>query len=390
MEWKRPYPRAGEAVLLIVILFVIQFVGGILVYLSGAANEGIKGALYLVFIVSLISVIVPSAIGLLNNNVSLKDYFSWRKISPALFVLILILTAGIHFCLQGMTNAVVNTLPIRTTDAVSASGLTSPAGILFLVVVGPIFEEMLFRGIMLRGFLNNYSILKALLISSLLFGIAHFNIIQLFTTGCLGIVLALVFVKTGSLWYSILAHSFNNLLAVISLMRVGIGILAIKPLCLIAGGLAAAGLSLLALLSFQNKLSGILVERDYTGREAPSLYEDSYGFKKAAHPVVGIISFSMSILSAFCMLLCLIPAVPAVKSRFPGVFTSLQPQIIAALITSLIGLVLGITGAAKKGSKKVFSVLGIIINSLVILCFLGLIVIGIFIIMILQNAKFTM
>jgi hypothetical protein len=173
-------------------------------------------------------------------------------------------------------------------------------------------------------------------------------------------------------------------------MRVGVGILAIKPLWLIAGGLTAAGLSLLALLSFQNRLSGILMERDYTGPEAPSLYDGSYGFKKAVHPVVGIISFSMSILSAFCMLLCLIPAVPAVKSRFPGAFTSLQPQIIAALITSLTGLVLGIAGAAKKGSKKVFSVLGIIINSLVILCFLGLIVIGIFFIMILQNAKFTM
>lgn len=44
-----------------------------------------------------------------------------------------------------------------------------------MVIAAPILEELIFRGIILKGLLKNYSPLKSILISSLLFGLIHLN-----------------------------------------------------------------------------------------------------------------------------------------------------------------------------------------------------------------------
>ena len=44
-----------------------------------------------------------------------------------------------------------------------------------LVIAAPILEELIFRGIMLDGLLRIYSPTKAVIVSSLLFGLIHLN-----------------------------------------------------------------------------------------------------------------------------------------------------------------------------------------------------------------------
>jgi membrane protease YdiL (CAAX protease family) len=60
--------------------------------------------------------------------------------------------------------------------------------ILFSCVAAPVLEEMLFRGVILRGFLRQYSRTFAILWSATLFGIAHLNLYQMATAVVLGIV----------------------------------------------------------------------------------------------------------------------------------------------------------------------------------------------------------
>jgi len=90
------------------------------------------------------------------------------------------------------------------------------AGILILAlfvaaVLVPLCEEVFFRG-MVYGFLRTqWPIWAAVLLSSLLFGLAHFGhilLLPIFTF--MGIVLALVYEFSGSLTNSILLHAFNN------------------------------------------------------------------------------------------------------------------------------------------------------------------------------------
>jgi len=81
-----------------------------------------------------------------------------------------------------------------------------------LVVIAPIFEELVFRGIILAGYLKNYSPLKAILASSLLFGLFHFNITQFIGGFFFGMFLGWAYYKTRSISFSIILHAAVNFL----------------------------------------------------------------------------------------------------------------------------------------------------------------------------------
>jgi len=84
------------------------------------------------------------------------------------------------------------------------------AAIVASCVLAPFLEEMLFRGVILRSFLQQYSRQRAFLYSAALFGLAHLNIYQ-FTVAFLGgIFLAWLYERTRSLWPCILLHGAYN------------------------------------------------------------------------------------------------------------------------------------------------------------------------------------
>jgi len=82
--------------------------------------------------------------------------------------------------------------------------------VLFSCVVAPVLEEMLFRGVILRGFLRQYSRTFAILWSATLFGIAHLNLYQMATALVLGIVSGWLYERCRSLWPCILLHAAYN------------------------------------------------------------------------------------------------------------------------------------------------------------------------------------
>ena len=86
--------------------------------------------------------------------------------------------------------------------------------VLVVVIVGPIAEELVFRGLLFRR-LNDYLKLPwAVIISSALFGLTHGNLVQGIFAGTLGIALAVSYADTGKLIVPILGHMANNALSV--------------------------------------------------------------------------------------------------------------------------------------------------------------------------------
>ncbi|MEN9261135.1 MAG: CPBP family intramembrane metalloprotease [Thermostichus sp. HHBFW_bins_43] len=79
-----------------------------------------------------------------------------------------------------------------------------------IVVVAPVTEEWLFRGILLHRWSLKWGISKGLLASSVLFGLMHPNPIGLTV---FGLVMGLFYLQTRSLTLPILAHVLNNVLA---------------------------------------------------------------------------------------------------------------------------------------------------------------------------------
>lgn len=77
-------------------------------------------------------------------------------------------------------------------------------------VAAPLFEELFCRGIILRSFLQNYSVKKAILWSAVFFAVMHLNPWQAIPALGFGLFLGWVYYLTQSLWPVIIVHFLNN------------------------------------------------------------------------------------------------------------------------------------------------------------------------------------
>lgn len=83
-------------------------------------------------------------------------------------------------------------------------------GILAIAIVGPILEEMLFRGVITTELLKTYNPKKAIIISATIFGVFHLNPAQILVAFLLGLLLGWLFYKTRSMIPGIVVHILNN------------------------------------------------------------------------------------------------------------------------------------------------------------------------------------
>lgn len=88
--------------------------------------------------------------------------------------------------------------------------------ILTMVILGPIAEELAFRGLTYDRMKRYLGVPWSIVISSLMFGIYHANMIQFIYTSIMGLLLALYYEKSGSLIVPVIAHMAMNAYAVAS------------------------------------------------------------------------------------------------------------------------------------------------------------------------------
>jgi hypothetical protein len=94
---------------------------------------------------------------------------------------------------------------------IAGAPLRSTLAFVLLVVVGPAVEELLFRGVMLHRWTHKWGVGRALLVSSVVFGLGHADVLG---ATAFGLVLGLLYIRTGSLWAPAACHMLNNALAV--------------------------------------------------------------------------------------------------------------------------------------------------------------------------------
>lgn len=86
-----------------------------------------------------------------------------------------------------------------------------PFTLVSMILLGPILEELIFRGTILKGFLSHYSVPKAIGYSSILFGLVHVLPTAIFGALLLGLYFGWVYYKTRSVGITILLHIIANL-----------------------------------------------------------------------------------------------------------------------------------------------------------------------------------
>ena len=100
---------------------------------------------------------------------------------------------------------VKTTVPALTT-------LSTALAVLAMVVIGPIVEELVFRGLLFGALASRLGILAGALITALLFGAVHGDLVLFPSLAALGLVAAFAYAGTGNLWVSVTLHALNNAL----------------------------------------------------------------------------------------------------------------------------------------------------------------------------------
>lgn len=174
-------------------------------------DKRIDSITFLLAYVALFSIVI--SIGLSSfRATNQSDYrLKFRKIPVKTMVLLLIvLISGIF-----ISEPLDSLIPMPDAIREYMLKIFQPNIYFFLsgVVAAPVLEEILFRGIILEGFLRNYSPQKAIIWSALIFGLAHLNPWQSFGAIAFGLLFGWVYVKTESLIPCIILHFANNLIA---------------------------------------------------------------------------------------------------------------------------------------------------------------------------------
>ncbi|KAK7391305.1 hypothetical protein VNO78_19719 [Psophocarpus tetragonolobus] len=123
----------------------------------------------------------------------------------------------------------LNLLPVLQYTPVTISSVEQSivardpvAMALYAVVVSvcaPIWEEIVFRGFLLPSLTKYMPIWSAILVSSIVFALAHFNIQRMLPLVFLGMVMGTVFVRSRNLLPSMLLHSLWNAFVFLDLMK---------------------------------------------------------------------------------------------------------------------------------------------------------------------------
>lgn len=97
-----------------------------------------------------------------------------------------------------------------TSSGIEMNNFGSLLLYLFILAIVPAFcEEIVFRGICYNG-LKEKGKIFSILISATMFMIIHMNFTQSIYQFALGVIFAVVLNITGSLWYTMIMHFFNN------------------------------------------------------------------------------------------------------------------------------------------------------------------------------------
>ena len=209
--------------LIIVGLYILVFT----VFLKGTESkmenpEDLKMSASLVLLSSIAMLSIASIVPLiLFWRTNLVEFFGlrwlrWKSISwimPAFVFVMMIVGAILVAC--GWQTWVQDSLGAKPQEAVTLVRETSDVGLLVAmavtaVIIAPIAEELIFRGYLypvVKRFTDRWF---ASIFSGVLFGVIHFNVMGLPMLALMGIILAVIYERSGSLWVPIGCHAAFN------------------------------------------------------------------------------------------------------------------------------------------------------------------------------------
>ncbi|MEM7550735.1 MAG: CPBP family intramembrane glutamic endopeptidase [Bacteroidota bacterium] len=199
---KEQYPGIGTGFLLLLITLMLQGVGTFVMFIPGL-SEG--QGMFLAYTIGL-SIAVWIAKKWVPNH-----SFQFNKINWILLIPILIGTTSASILIEPVVTLIpASDFMYELMEKMVGYGIYS---FLMVAIAAPVLEELLFRGVILEGFLKRYRPWKAIFWSAFMFGIIHLNPWQFIPAFAIGIIMGWIYYETRSLIPVILIHFANNSLS---------------------------------------------------------------------------------------------------------------------------------------------------------------------------------
>jgi membrane protease YdiL (CAAX protease family) len=223
LERQLARPGFWMAALLVVLVLGIQTILGLAAGITDAVCEQVlhlpspqleRQPLVLSFI-NIVAIGAAIALGLYLNRLQFRRAFPIGRITAFQLLGVAVCVLGACVLLSDADNVLRVLLPPpqwlqEVFEDLFLSKDRLLARVFMLVLVAPVSEELLFRGIILRGLLSRYRPSVAVTLTALLFAALHMNPWQSLSALFLGILFGWFYWRTGSVALCVLAHAIAN------------------------------------------------------------------------------------------------------------------------------------------------------------------------------------
>jgi hypothetical protein len=167
--------------------------------------------------------------------------------------------------------------PLPMPIPVAESGREYIKNILVIALAAGVGEELFFRGFLLKGY-EWLGERKAVIASAILFGIFHFNIQNFIGPAFLGVVFAVMSIKTGSVAVPVVGHFINNAVSVtfmfIASMMTDTAVQGVEST--FTPGVVASGVAFWGILALAGGIAALRLFRGLEGRRLEAVPGKTY------------------------------------------------------------------------------------------------------------------
>lgn len=250
-QMKRHFSKIGGIYCVLMILFVgTQALIG---YILPAAVPGIFNSvdLYMIIMMGAAYLACLPVVVFLVQKPAYRG-FQKKTMTKGQLAAALLMTCGIMY-FSNLAGIVVTEIiglvkgdPVQNVIVDIVEEQSVWTSILIMVILAPVFEELLYRKILIDR-TKRYGEATAILLSALLFALFHGNLNQFIYAFTLGMFFGFIYVKTNNVRYTILLHGFCNFMGSV-------------PAAVIAGHLnEIAVYGLYVILTFAMAIAGLVL-----------------------------------------------------------------------------------------------------------------------------------
>lgn len=219
-EFRVAYPSWGDLLTLLGVFIVATVLGSLLTgILQKMGSVSVGFGSFLGYVIQFSLVIIFGLFQRKNRSSKgtrlLKFGLAKLDFVIILWGTIIVLATGV--VIEPLLNLFPETYLDRLGNIMAAGGWMMFTSI----VIAPIMEEILFRGILQDALMRKYGVFVGILIASAVFGIVHIIPQQVVNAFMIGIVLGYIYYRTGALLPVILIHCINNAISYFTWMLNG-------------------------------------------------------------------------------------------------------------------------------------------------------------------------